>query len=396
MDEKTKPAFALMLGFGLAVGALILCFNTAATMAQAFVAYAVFGVQMVAHYRLYHHKRVTAGQNELFLGMAVPTALVVQFFDHTVFSGFTVMVVAIDMLVVFRRKAAVFATASALVASIAVFAYHYGLARQGLWSAVITTFLPRFILLGTVLIARHSIMVSAQNRVLAVSLQQKADELETALATLRGYTEELKATADLRAKDQLMRALHDKLGHMLATASISAQATVSLMDRDPAAAKARLDMVCEQIQGAMKAMRSVLSGRTADTDETEPCYEQFVRLAQETQTRTGIPISIACDSAQKFNALPVALRCYLYNALMEGVTNGIRHGRATRFDCTLLLSQGQLCFRLHNDGLGFADIRYGYGLTKIENDARCLRGTLEMHGDDGCDMCIRLPVECCV
>jgi len=77
---------------------------------------------------------------------------------------------------------------------------------------------------------------------------------------------------------------------------------------------------------------------------------------------------------------------------MEGLTNGIRHGRVTQFEARLERADGRLRFSLRDDGTGFREIRYGYGLSKIERDARRFGGALEMRGGDGCEMIITLPV----
>jgi signal transduction histidine kinase len=193
-------------------------------------------------------------------------------------------------------------------------------------------FLPRLILIFAVAVSRYSVSISSKNRELAESLGQKAGELENALIKLQDYTEELKETADLRAKDQLMRELHDRLGHMLATASIGAQAAAVLVDRDPPAAKARIETVWEQIQAAMKSLRQVLNGGAIGAAEQEPVFGELVRLARETEARTGIPICVEYDSAEDFDALPLAQRSYLYNALMEGLTNPPWPCDAIRFE----------------------------------------------------------------
>jgi signal transduction histidine kinase len=249
------------------------------------------------------------------------------------------------------------------------------------------------LLLFTVAITRYSISVNAKNRELAASLGQKTGELEDALAKLKVYTEELKETADLRAKDLLMRELHDRLGHMLATASIGAQAAAVLMDRDLPSAKERLKTVCEQIQAAMRSLREVLTGSTAGAAEQEATFCEFVRLYREAEARTGIPIHAVCPMEEDFNALPLTQRSFLYNALMEGLTNGIRHGHGTRFDVYLTIKDGNLFFNLRDDGIGFREIRYGYGLAKIEKDALRLDGSLTMKGEDGCEMTITLPLK---
>lgn len=392
MDAKTKRLFSIMLYFGLAAGAIVLRFNAAHVYREAWTAYFFFAALLIAQNVLIIMGKMCMWSNAVCFALGMVLALCVQYFDRTGFTGFTVMTVTIIGMLSLKPLVIYPIASAALAASAFLYCLSNGVTAQDFWPSIGTVFLHRLILLFAVAITRYSITVNVKNRELVESLGQKTGELEDALERLRLHAEEVKESADLRVKDQLMRELHDRLGHLLVTASISAQAANVLVDRDPPAAKERLGTACELIQAAMGSLRAVLTGRTG-ASEPEATFGELVRLAREAESRTGIPIRMACPSAEDFDFLPQAQRSFLYNSLMEGLTNGIRHGHGTQFDVSLMQTDGWFLFSLRDDGIGFREIRYGYGLSKIAKDARRFGGSLEMNGEHGCELKILLPLD---
>ena len=253
MDAKTRRLFSIMLYIGLAAGALVLRRNEAHVYRAAWNIFFIFAALLIAQNILTRKDKMRMWSNAVSLPLAMALALWLQYYDHTAFTGFSVMTVTIIGMLSIKPVVSYPLAAASLAASAVLYSLTHGITGQGFWSSVGTMFWHRLILLFAISITRYSMTVSAKNRTLAESLRQKTEELEA-------YAEELKETADLRAKDRLMRELHDRLGHLLVTASISAQAAGVLVDRDPPAAKQRLTTAWEQIQSAMRSLREVLNG----------------------------------------------------------------------------------------------------------------------------------------
>ena len=392
MDARVKNSFSWMLYFSMAVGAVVLYFNTAPHRTVALALYAVFLLLSFVQNRNYRKMTGSWRWARLFTILRASLGLIIQCFDRSSLSGFAVMIVVVTVLL---SETVPFCTAFTVVAMAATTVIHYLLIYPSLGypaQPLGAILLPRIFMVSTLIIARYNIMISEKNRQLSELLRQKTDELEISLRQLKDYADDLKETADLRARDRLMRDLHDTLGHMLATASINAQAVTVLIDKDASAAKARQATVIQQIQTAMQSLRDVLSGKTMDYSGDALTSAQFISLMRETEKRTEIPIHIGMFMAEDYDALPVACRSFLYNALMEGLTNGIRHGGVTRFDFGLSRSGKILYFNLRDNGTGFQELKYGYGLSKIRRDAQRLGGQLKMAGQSGCEMQIALPI----
>lgn len=83
----------------------------------------------------------------------------------------------------------------------------------------------------------------------------------------------------------------------------------------------------------------------------------------------------------------------LYRALQEGITNGIRHGGAHRFEFSLIRSDSQIVFALRDNGTGSEQITPGFGLTAMNNRVHESNGKLQIKSGDGqgCELVIRVP-----
>lgn len=226
-------------------------------------------------------------------------------------------------------------------------------------------------------------------------LQEQTKELQTAYEQLASYIEELQETADLRAREKLMHELHDKLGHILATASIGVQAVDVLIRKDIGKAKERLDMVAQQIQEAMQSLRTMISTGTISIEKDETSFVQSItNLMIETEKRTSVSIkrSISENTAHVCESLSLPLRSFIYNALLEGLTNGLRHGGVTEYKFELTSTHHKINFRLKDNGGGCNDIKYGYGLSQIQRCAKRFGAKVETNGRNGFKLEISIPL----
>jgi signal transduction histidine kinase len=166
---------------------------------------------------------------------------------------------------------------------------------------------------------------------LAQALKKQTDELQRANDALEAYARELERTADVRVREKLMQELHNRLGHLLTIAAVGVQAAQTLAATDSGEANRRLDTAAVQIRTAMQALRDVIRGQKETADDAAAFSDVLTRLVEETKKHAGIQIEqrIGPPARVALDALGAAERTFFYNALMEGLTNGIRHGGAT-------------------------------------------------------------------
>ncbi|MFB9326223.1 sensor histidine kinase [Paenibacillus aurantiacus] len=120
-------------------------------------------------------------------------------------------------------------------------------------------------------------------------------------------------------------------------------------------------------------------------------------LIQDTRDNAGVAILYRPEPLPLLSGLTQRV---IYHALMEGMTNGIRHGRCTAFAFELYAEDGWIYFDLSNDGDPYGTARPGFGLTSMMERVHLLGGSVRIgsrSGEDagtpeGCRLAISLPL----
>ncbi len=86
--------------------------------------------------------------------------------------------------------------------------------------------------------------------------------------------------------------------------------------------------------------------------------------------------------------VPSNIKSCIYKAVMEGITNGIKHGNAEVFDIEIIKSYNNILFKISNNGLGCNNIKKSNGIKGIEKRITNLRGTVEFYSKNDSDIYI--------
>ncbi|ACV64463.1 Signal transduction histidine kinase-like protein [Desulfofarcimen acetoxidans DSM 771] len=368
--------------------AITLYFDKTSDRLIAGILYIILMALMTYHHLCYNKPEGLLPGGKKLMVAELACALCVLYFEHSVFPGISIVLIISYAILVYEARFSVPYTLIALFAYIGILYYKADApVLYDFWLENRVILLPRIIIILVIINTRNVINSDQKNRKLSASLAKKNRELEAAMDQMAVYMDELKKTADLRARERLMHELHNKLGHILATASIGAQATAVLMDKNISHAKMQLESVAQQIRAAMQSLRSVIIGEASYPSDIGWDYtDRILSLISETERLTGITIvhNLSEAPAKELDELAVPKQSFLYNTLMEGLTNGLRHGKATGFEFELRKTGGRILFRLQDNGTGFHNIRYGYGLTKIQKDAVRFGAELKIRGYAGC------------
>ncbi len=159
---------------------------------------------------------------------------------------------------------------------------------------------------------------------------------------LRAAREEIARLAVSEERLRFARDLHDLLGHNLSHIALKSEVAEALVTASPDQAAAAMREVGEVARTALQEVRATVSGYR------QPSLAGELRGARELLAAAGIVYR--CEGANL--TLPADVEAVLGWTVREGVTNVIRHGRATR--CTIRIGQddGWVQMEIVNDGAG--------------------------------------------
>ena len=200
---------------------------------------------------------------------------------------------------------------------------------------------------------------------------------------LRKANEEIENLAKVAERERIARDLHDVLGHTLSVITLKSELAGKMMDRDPQRAAKEIREVEEISRQALSDVRDAIRGYRAKGLAAE--------LAQAKATLETAGISVQCDAATTLQ-IPAMQESVLSLAVREGVTNVVRHARASRCQLRVEQENGSCRLEIQDDGQGFVSVE-GNGLRGMRERVEMLGGKLERANRSGTTLTITLPLK---
>lgn len=214
---------------------------------------------------------------------------------------------------------------------------------------------------------------------------EEANELARTLDTLSHDNKSLlRKVVSLQDDERhdLARELHDELGPLLFGIRASTIALAESVPRGQELA-ASTEGILQSVEALQRANRRIL-------DHLRPLYIQELGLETTIQTllqnaRAQAPdIALTSRIDPRLNDLDGPLAQTVYRVIQEGVTNVLRHARASAMNVEAAIEGDELAIEIADDGVGFAtDSLFGRGLTGMHERVRALSGTFQLSRDAG-------------
>jgi two-component system sensor histidine kinase DesK len=197
--------------------------------------------------------------------------------------------------------------------------------------------------------------------------------------------DELARTAVAAERLRVSRDLHDLLGQSLSAISLKGDLAVRLLTRDSDAAQAEVEDVARVAREALRGVRAITrdGAHAVHLDEEIDGATTLLRAAH-----------IAPRVEVDLPDLPPPVEGALAWAVREGVTNVLRHSRATACAIRAGARDGIVHLSVVNDGAGRVGPS-GSGLTGLAERVRALSGSFAAgpDGPDGFRLAVELPRE---
>ncbi len=210
---------------------------------------------------------------------------------------------------------------------------------------------------------------------LQVELRRQLDEVAASRARLVAVAE--------GERRRLERDLHDGAQQRLVSIGLALRHAQHAIGVDDSDASSTIDVAVAEIAVAIDELRELARGlRPGSLDGgLAPALRDLAR-------RAPVPVDVRATDA-RFDA---DLETAAYFMACEGLTNAIKHARATRVVLIAHHERDRLIVTISDDGVGGARAEGGSGLTGLGDRIASHRGTLVIDSDkDGTTLTAELP-----
>ena len=226
------------------------------------------------------------------------------------------------------------------------------------------------------------------------SQQAEAAEIRAIMAEREREAAARIAVAEERAR--IARELHDVVAHSVSVMVLQIGAVRHQLPAVLADDREALGHVELAGRTALTEMRHLLGAMRSDGDEVElapqPGLDGLDSLVEDVG-RAGLPVRVRVDG-EPF-ALPRALDLSAYRIVQEGLTNALKHARATRAEVTVGYGPNELRIEIRDNGRGLsATDGLGHGLVGIGERVKIYGGemTTGTANGGGFVLSTRLPI----
>ncbi|TMJ95185.1 MAG: sensor histidine kinase [Actinobacteria bacterium] len=185
------------------------------------------------------------------------------------------------------------------------------------------------------------------------------------------------AVAEERAR--IARELHDVVGHSVSVMTVQASAVRRLLKPEQEREREALEVVEQTGREALAEMRRLVGvlrrPEEAPALAPQPSLEHLDRLVAKAR-ESGLPVELRIEGTP--SPLPPGVDLTAYRLVQEGLTNTIKHARASRAGVVVRYGEGEVEIFVTDDGDGGGDGGGGgHGLVGMRERVSVYGGELE-------------------
>jgi signal transduction histidine kinase len=225
---------------------------------------------------------------------------------------------------------------------------------------------------------------------------EKAEAAETRAIQAERVREAAARIAVAEERARIARELHDVVAHAVSVMVLQVGAVRHRLPDSLAEDRDALKGVERAGRTALGEMRRLLAAMRRDGDGVEftpqPGLDGLDSLLEEVG-RAGLPVELHVDG--KPVPLSRGLDLSAYRIVQEGLTNALKHARASSADVTVRYGLEELQIEVRDDGVGSAaSDRVGHGLVGVRERVKIYGGEMSAGGSTagGFVLSTRLPL----
>ena len=231
------------------------------------------------------------------------------------------------------------------------------------------------------------------------ALRERAEQAEAAEARAAQAEREREAAARIAVAEErarIARELHDIVAHAVSVMVLQVGAVRHRLPGELDEDREALSGVERAGRTALTQMRRLLAAMRDDGEEAElapqPGLDGLESLADEVG-RAGLPVRLHVEGERL--PLPRGIDLSAYRIVQEGLTNALKHARASAADVTVRYRPDEVLLEVRDDGIGAATSDgLGHGLVGIRERVKIYGGEMTAGTENGGGFVLRtrLPV----
>ncbi|VTT26578.1 sensor histidine kinase [Streptococcus gordonii] len=206
---------------------------------------------------------------------------------------------------------------------------------------------------------------------------------------LNSYLALSEKIAEDRERKRIAREIHDTLGHALTGISAGIDAVKVLVDIDTNRAKEQLNNVSVVVRDGIRDVRGSLNKMRPGALENNTLKEALIKIIREYEAISNLEIHL-CYEWDNID-LDIAKEDIVFRVIQESITNSVRHGHAKTIWIELLEEEEAYVMTIRDDGIGFDELHYGYGLKQMQERLMIIGGSVRFENRDGFYTHIEIP-----
>jgi signal transduction histidine kinase len=233
------------------------------------------------------------------------------------------------------------------------------------------------------------------------ALRERTERFEAAEERATRAEREREAAARVAVAEErgrIARELHDVVAHAVSVMVLQVGAVRHRMPETDTEDRETLKNVEQAGRTALAEMRRLLNAMRQDGDELEllphPGLDNLDSLVDDVRA-AGLPVRLQIRG-EPF-ALPPGLDLSAYRILQEGLTNALKHARASQAEVDVHFSDTELRLEVRDDGTGgpSTDAGLGHGLVGIRERVKIFGGDMTAGASraGGFVLCARFPLD---
>ena len=205
---------------------------------------------------------------------------------------------------------------------------------------------------------------------------------------LNSYLALSEKIAEDRERKRIAREIHDTLGHALTGISAGIDAVKVLVDIDTNRAKEQLNNVSVVVRDGIRDVRGSLNKMRPGALENNTLREALIKIIREYEAISNLEIHLRYEWDNI--DLDIAKEDIVFRVIQESITNSVRHGHAKTIWIELLEEESYV-MTIQDDGVGFDELHYGYGLKQMQERLMIIGGSVHFENRDGFYTHIEIP-----